>query len=74
MPPRALERTPRFSTSSLQSCDGIHFCHFKAPSGNQHSCVWGTSLVVEWLRLHAPNAGGIWVQSLVRELELTCCN
>ena len=65
----------------------------------------GTSLVVQWLRLHAPNAGGLgsipdqgtrslrpqlkifapakmedsmfpmqgaWVQSPVRELDLTC--
>ena len=36
------------------------------------SCWWsGTSLVVQWLRLLAPSAGA-WVQSLVRELDLTC--
>ena len=29
------------------------------------------SLVIQWLRLHAPNAGGK-VQSLVRELDSTC--
>jgi len=29
----------------------------------------GTSLVVQWLRLHAPNARGAQVQSLVRELD-----
>ena len=32
-----------------------------------------TSLVVQWLRLYAPNAGG-QVQSLVRELERICYN
>ena len=31
----------------------------------------GTSLVVQWLRLHAPNAGGL-VPSLVRELDPIC--
>ena len=33
----------------------------------------GISLVVEWLRLHAPTAGG-QVRPLVRELDPTCCN
>ena len=33
----------------------------------------GTSLVVQWLRLQAPNAGG-QVPSLIRELGPTCCN
>ena len=33
----------------------------------------GTSLVVQWLRLHAPNAGGL-VRSLVRELDPACLN
>ena len=33
----------------------------------------GTSLVVRWLRLHTSNAG-VQVQSLVRELDPTCCN
>ena len=28
----------------------------------------GTSLVVQWITLHAPNAGP-WVRSLVRELR-----
>ena len=32
-----------------------------------------TFLVVQWLRLYAPNAGG-QVQSLVRELEPICYN
>ena len=31
-----------------------------------------TSLVVQWLRLQAPNAGGLG--SLVRELDSTYCN
>ena len=33
----------------------------------------GTSLVIQWLRLCAPSAGG-QVPSLVRELDLTRCN
>ena len=33
----------------------------------------GTSLVVQWLRLQAPNVGG-QVLSLVRELDPTCCD
>ena len=33
----------------------------------------GTSLAVQWLRLHAPNAG-TWVRSLVRQIDPTCCN
>ena len=33
----------------------------------------GTSLVVQWVRLQALNARG-WVQSLVRELNSTCCS
>ena len=33
----------------------------------------GTSLVVQWQRLHTPNAGFL-VQSLVRELDTTCHN
>ena len=35
--------------------------------------VTGTSLVVQWLRLHAPNAGA-GVQSMARALDPTCCN
>ena len=35
--------------------------------------ISGISLGVQWLRLHAPNAGG-QVRSLVRELEPRCCN
>ena len=36
----------------------------------------GTSLVVRWVRLSAPNAGvgGTQVRSLVRELDPACCN
>ena len=34
----------------------------------------GTSLVVQWLRLHALNMQVAWVQSLIRELDPTCCN
>ena len=33
--------------------------------------VIGAFLVIRWLRLHTPNAGDR-VQSLVRELDLTC--
>ena len=32
-----------------------------------------TSLMVQWPRFHTPS-GGAQVPSLVRELELTCCN
>ena len=31
----------------------------------------GTSLVVQWLTQHAPNAGGLGLISLVRELDPT---
>ena len=31
----------------------------------------GTSLVAQWLRLHAPRQGP-WVISVVRELDSTC--
>ena len=34
-----------------------------------HSKRRETSLVVQWVRLYAPNAGGPWVRSLVRELR-----
>ena len=34
----------------------------------------GTSLVVQWLRLHTPNGGGPQAGSLVRELDPTCGN
>lgn len=33
----------------------------------------GTSLMVQWLRLRA-SSGGARVQSLIRELDPTCCN
>ena len=33
----------------------------------------GTSLVVQWLRLHASTAGGVQVQSLAGELRSACC-
>ena len=33
----------------------------------------GTSLVIQWLRLHAPNAGGLGL-ILVRDLEPMCCD
>ena len=39
--------------------------------GNVKGSLCGTSLVVQWLRLHGPNAGGL-VQSLVRELDPAC--
>ena len=34
----------------------------------------GTSLVVQWLRLCIPKAGGLGFQSPVRELDLKCQN
>ena len=39
--------------------------------GEQKGLAVGTSLVVQWLRLCAPNAGDP-VQSLIRELDPTC--
>ena len=33
---------------------------------------WGTSVVVQWVGLRAPNAGGAWVRSLVGEPDPTC--
>ena len=33
----------------------------------------GTLLVVQWLRLHAPNAGGL-VSIPDQELDPTCCS
>ena len=33
----------------------------------------GSYMVIQWLRLGTPNAGG-WVQFLVRELDPACCN
>ena len=41
----------------------------------QSSILLGTSLMVQWLKLHDPNTGGpslVW--SLVRELDPTCRN
>ena len=37
-----------------------------------HKNLLGTFLMVHWLRLCSPNAGGAQVQSLVRELDPTC--
>ena len=51
--------------------------HLKLHMHHSESRLWknykGASLVVQWLRLCAPNAGG-WVWSLVRELDPTCHN
>ena len=40
---------------------------------NLRNWILGTSLVVQWLRLHAPNAGA-QVRFLVRELDPACHN
>ena len=46
--------------------------HKKNPSSNFHKTeITRTSLVAQWLRLHAHNEG-TQVQSLVRELDPTC--
>ena len=42
----------------------------KKKEGVKNGCL-GTSLVVRWLRLCTPKAR---VQSLVKELDPTCCN
>ena len=31
-------------------------------------------LVVQWLRVHAPESGGVWVASLVRKIDPACHN
>lgn len=36
-------------------------------------CLVGTSLVAQWIRLRAHNAGA-WVQSLVRRIDPSCHN
>ena len=53
---------------------------WQAQEAGVGGCWWvknwhmpGTSLMVQWLRLHVPNAGA-WVRSLVRELDPTCRN
>ena len=48
-----------------------HFPRAPSSSGAESREDLGTSLVVQWLRLHSPNAGG-QDQSLVRELGPTC--
>ena len=45
----------------------------KKKISNNNNSELGTSLVVQWLRLRAPNAG-TWIPSLVRELDPTCHN
>ena len=53
--------------------------HYLQEHNNSDNCRFfiknrggsGTSLVVQWLTLHAPNAGA-WVPSLVTELDPTC--
>ena len=51
----------KYSAKSVLQHSLLHF---------KNHCL-GTSLVVQWIRLHAPNAG-TWVQSLVREQDPTC--
>ena len=52
-------------------CCIMHW-HFTAETSTKNY-AFGTSLVVQWLRLHAPNAGAL-VRSLVGELDPACCN
>ena len=56
------------------SCKDERICrhHIFGARDVKRSCS-GTSLVVQWLRLHVPNAGA-QVRSLVRELDHTCRN
>ena len=57
----------------ILSCLNFHFGgQLRQRDRNQRICS-GTSLVVQWLRLHAPNSEGA-IGSLVRELDPTCHN
>ena len=54
----------------------VYICSLASRHGlcdlwNRNTRKFRTSLVAQWLRLGAPNAGG-QVQSLVRELDPTC--
>ena len=40
----------------------------------QEVCASGTSLVVQWLRLHSSNAGGPGFNPRLEELDPTSCN
>ena len=51
---------------------GIETVSLGFPVWTVKNSATGTSLMVQWLRLHAPHAGGPGVQSLVRELDPTC--
>ena len=85
--PLRLLRSPRSYIPFIltKSLNCVVFCWAQSP---RHVCLayklfeitWisiqteksGTSLVIQWLRLRAPNTGGAWVPSLVRELDHTC--
>ena len=61
--------TKWLDTHSSPWCEYIML--FFSPFISSQNLVSGTSLVVQWLRLHGPNAGA-WVRSLVRELDPAC--
>ena len=66
-----------FSTS-LSCCCFKNLCNFVSRIFPHHreliiNMILGTSLVVHWLRHQAPNAGDL-VNSLVGELDPTCCS
>ena len=71
----SLDLTPNAKTTK-EKLDNLNFIKIKifcALKNTIKKCKDGTSLVVQWLRLHAPKKGA-QVQSLVRELNPTCCN
>ena len=51
----------------LEICYGPAYFNFNIPCLLKKKVILRTSLVVQWLRLHAPKAGA-WVRSLVGEL------
>ena len=58
--------TPETSNTNLYLEGWRKWCHLTHGIKSPYS---GTSLAVQWLRLCASNAGGVWVQSLAGELR-----
>ena len=71
LPPTPNSTTPSYEPHRLHSAHAAHVCSsfwmngIIVPAVTQEGNL-GTSLVVQWLRLHAPNAG-VQLPSLVRE-------
>ena len=62
-----------YANPHLLNCVILKIRRYKFAKGRMLNFTnLGTSLVVQWLRLHAPMQGS-WVQPLVEELDPTCC-